>query len=312
MTDIHSIWAEKYRPQTLSECILPQRLYDIFTNMVESKNIQNMIFSGASGCGKTTVARALANDMSLDCLFVNTYRDGNIESLRTKIVSFASSKSLLNDSTKLVIFDEADRLTPVSQDALRSVIEEFSSNCRFIFTCNYPKKLTPAIHSRCSHYKFDISKDELPLVAKKFHKSFVDILEKESIDYNPKAVLLLVKNYMPDWRRILVESQTYSLGGKIDAGILTNTISTNYSELAGLLKLRKFQETRQWLADNFVNDSGFISDMFRGLEPYMKETYIPDAILVVAEYQYKASFVADQEINAMAALTEIMKNVEFK
>lgn len=307
------LWVEKYRPQSIDECILPAELKKVFKEFIDSGQLPNFLFSGGAGVGKTTVAKALCNEIGAEYLFINGSEESGIDTLRTKIKNFASTISL-TDSKKVVILDEADYLNPNStQPALRAFIEEFSSNCRFIFTCNYKQKIIEPLHSRCAVVDFTINNTEKPALAAEFFKRAINILKNEGIDYDQKVVVELVTKYFPDFRRILNELQRYSVSGKIDAGILINVTEESYKELFKNLKDKNFTEVRKWVAKNADSDSiNIFRQLYDSANITIEVASIPQLVLILADYQHKAAFVADQEINLMAALTEVMAQCKFK
>jgi DNA polymerase III delta prime subunit len=307
------LWVEKYRPQTIDECVLPEDLKNTFKQFIQSGELPNFLFCGGAGVGKTTVAKALCNEIGAEYLFINGSEESGIDVLRNKIKSFASSVSL-TDAKKVVILDEADYLNANStQPALRAFIEEFSNNCRFILTCNFKNRIITPLHSRCSVVEFKIDNKDKPKIAASFYRRIVDILSFEKITSDPKVVAELVTKYFPDFRRVLNELQRYSVSGKIDAGILVNLSEETYTELIKNLKEKKFNEVRKWVGLNSDVDT---TELFRKLydkaNDIVETQSIPELVLILADYQYKAAFVADKEINNMAALTEIMAQIKFK
>src|SRR6056300_1483947 len=306
------LWVEKYRPQTISDCILPQNLKNTFQKIIDGGELPNMLFSGTAGLGKTTVAKALCNELNLDWIIINASESGNIDTLRTKIKQFASTVSLTG-GYKVVILDEADYLNPQStQPALRGFIEEFANNCRFILTCNFKNRIIEPLHSRCGVYEFNTTKKEMAELAFQFMKRLESILETESVEYNQKAVADMIMKFAPDWRRVINECQRYSLTGFIDSGITKNLTDDNYDTLLKLLKEKDFKKMRTWVANNIDTDAAAI---FRAVYDRavmkVKPESLPQLILILADYQYKNSFVADHELNVVACLTEVMANVEF-
>ena len=306
------LWVEKYRPQTVAETILSDNLKSTFQKIVESKEIPNMLFTGTAGTGKTTVARALCNELDLDYILINGSEEGNIDTLRTKIKQFASSVSL-QGGYKVVILDEADYLNAQStQPALRGFIEEFANNCRFILTCNFKNRIIEPLHSRCSVYEFNTSKKDLQGLCAQFLKHIGKILDKEGVGYDQMVLVDLIMKYVPDWRRVLNELQRYSISGRIDAGILVNLSDKSFDDLFTHLKSKDFKKMRQWVVNNIDTDA---SAIFRGIYDRMydnvKPQSIPQIVLILADYQYKNAFVADHELNIVACMTEIMANVEF-
>jgi len=307
------LWAEKYRPTKISETILPSRLKDQFQKMVETGELQNMLFTGSAGLGKTTVAKALCNELGLDYIMINGSEEGNIDTLRGKIKQFASSVSL-QGGYKVVILDEADYLNPQStQPALRGFIEEFSNNCRFILTCNFKNRVIEPLHSRCSIYEFNASKKEMAELAGMFFKRFTYILQQEGVQFEQKAVVDLVMKYAPDWRRVLNEGQRFALGSNGIVSSANDSVTKGFGDLIASLKSKDFKKMRQWVVNNIDIDTVAI---FRGLYDNMNDCVqphsIPQLVLILADYQYKDAFVADHELNTVACLTEVMANVEFK
>lgn len=307
------LWVEKYRPQTIDECILPDSMKKTFKEFISSGELPNFLFCGSAGVGKTTVAKALCNEIGAEYLFINGSEESGIDILRHKIKNFASSVSL-TDAKKVVILDEADYLNANStQPALRGFIEEFSNNCRFIFTCNFKNRIIEPLHSRCAVVEFKIENSEKPKIAGEFFKRVKNILQTEGIESDLKVVAELISKYFPDYRRVLNELQRYSVSGIIDSGILVNLGDESYVELIKNLKAKNFTEVRKWVGKNSDVES---TELFRKLydkaTDYLELGSIPNLVLILADYQYKAAFVADREINTMAALTEIMGQLKFK
>jgi len=306
------LWVEKYRPKTIQDTILPQQLKDTFQKAVDGGDIPNMLFSGTAGLGKTTVARALCNTLDLDYIIINGSEEGNIDTLRGKIKQFASTVSL-QGGYKVVILDEADYLNPQStQPALRGFIEEFSNNCRFILTCNFKNRIIEPLHSRCGVYEFNTSKKDMAALAAQFMKRMKFILEEEGVSYEEMAIADLIMKFAPDWRRVINECQRYSLTGFIDSGITKNLTDDNYDTLLKLLKEKDFKKMRSWVANNIDTDaSAIFRAVYDRATVKVKPESLPQMILILADYQYKNSFVADHELNVVACMTEIMANVEF-
>lgn len=305
------LWVEKYRPRKISDCILPKSLKETFNEFVKQDSIPNMLLSGTAGTGKTTIARALCEELGCDYIIINGSEESGIDVLRTKIKDFASTVSL-SGKIKVVILDEADYLNPNStQPALRGFIEEFSRNCRFIFTCNYKNRIIPPLHSRTTVIEFKLTKEDKPTVASSFFKRLCEILNYEKIEYDPKVVAELLNKYFPDYRRVLNELQRYSSSGKIDSGILTSITDANMKDLVTALREKDFKKMRSWVVNNLDND---VSVLFRKIyDSLMSEVVqVPQLVLLLADYQYKAAFAADQEINLVACLTEIMAACEMK
>jgi len=307
------LWVEKYRPQVIEECILPESMKKTFKEFISSGELPNFLFCGGAGVGKTTVAKALCNEIGAEYLFINGSEESGIDILRNKIKNFASSVSL-TDAKKMVILDEADYLNANStQPALRGFIEEFSNNCRFIFTCNFKNRIIEPLHSRCAVVEFKIENAEKPKIAAEFFKRVKNILQAEGIESDLKVVAELISKYFPDYRRVLHELQRYSVSGIIDSGIFVNLGEESYIELLKNLKAKNFTEVRKWVGKNSDIES---TELFRKLYDkavdYLELGSIPNLVLILADYQYKAAFVADREINTMAALTEIMGQLKFK
>ena len=307
----HMLWVEKYRPKTIEDCILPQSIKDTFQEFVNQKKIPNLLLSGTAGVGKTTVAKALCNEVGCDYIIINGSDENGIDVLRTKIKSYASSVSL-SGGRKVVIIDEADYLNPNSiQPALRGAIEEFSNNCSFIFTCNYKNRIIDPIHSRCTVIDFKVNGNKAKLAAL-FFKRVESILENEKIDFEKQVVASLITKHFPDNRRILNELQRYSLSGKIDSGILAQVSDVQIKELISALKDKDFGSARKWVVSNIDNDPALIyRKIYDSLYDYLKPQSIPQTVLILAKYQYQSAFCADQEINLMACLTEMMVECEF-
>jgi len=307
------LWVEKYRPTTVDECILPSNLKQTFKEFVKQKTIPNLILSGRAGVGKTTIANAMINDIGATSMMINCSEESGIDVLRTKIKNFASTSSL-EGGRKYLILDESDYLNPQStQPALRGFMEEFHNNCGFILTCNYKNRLIEPLHSRCSGVDFNIPKDEINKVCTLFFKRVKNILEEEGVKYDNKVILELITKYFPDWRRTLNELQHYSASGQIDSGILVNLSEVNINELMDALKNNEFTIVRKWIVNNLDNDP---NRMFRliydSLYNHLDGSTIPHAVIIIAKYSYQSAFVADQEINMLACMTELMTTVKFK
>jgi DNA polymerase III delta prime subunit len=314
--DNEFLWCEKYRPQKISDTILPDSLKSVFTNIVKTGELPNLLFTGSAGVGKTTVAKALCEEMGLDYIVVNGSDEGRrIDELRGKIRQFASSVSLAGGH-KVVILDEADYLNPQSvQPALRFYIEEFSDNCRFILTGNFKNRIIEPIHSRCSNIDFTIPKNQKPAIASQFFNRIKDILANESVTYDEKALVSVTQKFFPDFRRTLNELQKYAISGSdtIDAGILTEVGDVDISDLMKYLKAKDFSQMRKWVVNNIDQDTPvIIRKLYNTMSDYIKPQTIPAAILILAEYQFKDAWVADKELNMVACLTEVMSTVEFK
>jgi len=307
------LWVEQYRPKDVSSCILPKNLKDTFIEFVESDNIPNLILSGRPGVGKTTIAKAMIEQIGATYMMINGSEESGIDILRTKIRNFASTVSL-EGGRKYLILDEADYLNPQStQPALRGFMEEFHNNCGFILTCNYKNRLIEPLHSRCSVIEFTIPKSEKQNLASEFMKRVISILDTEKVKYENRVIAEVINTYFPDWRRTLNELQRYSISGEIDAGILVNLSDVNIKELMHYMKNKEFTNVRKWVVDNLDNDPvHLLRSIYDNLYEYVDGSTIPHCVVVLGEYQYKSAFVADQEINIMACLTEIMGRVKFK
>ena len=307
------LWVEKYRPTSIDACILPNSLKDSFSEFVKNKHIPNLILSGGPGIGKTTVAKAMVEQIGATWMMINGSEESGIDILRTKIKNFASTVSL-EGGRKYIILDEADYLNPQStQPALRGFMEEFHKNCGFILTCNYKNRLIEPLHSRCSVVDFIIAKGDKPKLASDFFNRVKMILSDENVKFDQKVVAELLNKYFPDWRRILNELQRYSASGQIDAGILVNLSEVNINELMVALKKQEFTNVRKWIVNNLDNDPVRIyRRIYDSLYDNIDKSTIPHAVIILAEYSYKSAFVADQEINLLACFTEIMAQVKFK
>ena len=307
------LWVEQYRPKDVGSCILPKNLKDTFTEFVESNNVPNLILSGGPGVGKTTVAKAMLDHIGATYMMINGSEESGIDVLRTKIRNFASTVSL-EGGRKYLILDEADYLNPQStQPALRGFMEEFHKNCGFILTCNYKNRLIEPLHSRCSVVEFSIPKSEKQNLSSEFMKRLISILDTEEIKYDKRVVAEVIKTHFPDWRRTLNELQRYSVSGTIDAGILVNLSDVNIKQLMTCMKNKEFTNVRKWVVDNLDNDPvHLLRSVYDNLYEYVDGSTIPHCVVVLGEYQYKSAFVADQEINIMACLTEIMGRAKFK
>ena len=308
------LWVQKYRPKTVQDTILPKELKDTFQEFVDSKNVPNLILSGRAGVGKTTIAKAMLDEIDSDYIVINGSMEGNIDTLRVKIQNFASTVSF-SGGRKYVILDEADYLNANStQPALRNFMEEFSKNCGFILTCNFKNRIIEPLQSRCSVIDFNIRNADKPKLAAQFFKRVCKILDQENVQYDQKAVAEMVQTHFPDWRRVLNELQRYSATGKIDAGILANHSTDNFDQLYGLMKDRNFTEVRKWVAQNSDVDSAILyRTLYDVLPNKLKTTQnVADAIIILAEYQYKEAFVANSEINRVAALATLMAEVDWK
>ena len=307
------LWVEQYRPQDIESCVLPKTLKDSLQSFVDEETLPNLIFSGAPGVGKTTAARAMVNQIGATYMMINGSEESGIDVLRTKIKNFASTVSL-EGGKKYLILDEADYINPQStQPALRGFIEEFHNNCGFILTCNYKNRIIPALQSRCSVIDFIIPNAEKVKLAQQFFKRVVSILLEQDVNYDDRVVAEVINNHFPDWRRVLNELQRYSVSGNIDAGILVNISEINIKELMAAMKNKEFTNVRRWVVDNLDNDPvRLYRSIYDSLYTFLDHSSIPHAVIILAEYQYKGAFVADQEINLLACLTEIMARGKFK
>ena len=309
----NTLWVEKYRPTKIEDCILPDEIKTMFQSIVDSGEIPNLLLTGSPGIGKTTVAKALCNQLDCDWLMINGSDEGRmIDTLRTTVVNYASTVSL-SGGKKVIVIDEADYMNKDSvQPALRGVIEEFSKNCRFIFTCNFKNRIIPALHSRCSVVDFRISKDAKPALGMEMLTNVKRILNKEGVEYEESVLVQLVLKYFPDFRRVINELQKYSLNGIIDEDILKQSSDENFNELFVALKGKDFSGMRKWVAQNIDNDHvRLYRQIYDTLNNRFEKKSIPQAVLTIANYSYMSAFVADQEVNMVACLTEIMMDSEF-
>ena len=309
------LWVEKYRPKTIEECILPENIKTTFQNFLDKGEVPNLLLAGPAGCGKTTVAKALCNELGVDVYVINGSDEGRfLDTVRNTAKNFASTVSLASTAKhKVIIIDEADNTTNDVQLLLRAFTEEFSGNCRFIFTCNFKNKIIEPLHSRCAVVEFGIGGKQKPAIAASFFKRIQQILDAEGIEYDHKVLVELINKHFPDWRRVLNECQRYSAGGKIDAGILATFGDVKVNELVKNLKTKNFPEVRKWIVSNLDNDTTvLLRRIYDALYDALENNSIPAAVLVIAKYQYQGAFVADQEINMLACLTEIMVECEFK
>ena len=311
-----NLWVEKYRPRKIDDCILTSELKETFKQFVNQKELPNLLLSGTAGTGKTTVARALCEELGVDYIIINGSDEGRqIDTLRNKIKNFASTVSLTETgSHKVVILDEADYMNPESvQPALRNFIETFYKNCRFIFTCNYKNKILPALHSRCTVIDFTIANGQKVKTATQLMNRLCNILTEEKIEFDKKVLAELIQKYFPDFRRTINELQRYSVRGKIDSGILFSITEADTKQLVAILKEKRFNDMRKWVINNLEKEpSSLFSSVYEILYKHLQPQSIPQAVLVIAGYQYKSAFVADQEINMVACLTEVMANCKFK
>jgi DNA polymerase III delta prime subunit len=310
------LWTEAYRPKRIEDCILTEELKDTFTQFLKQKEIPNLLLSGSAGTGKTTVAKALCEELGCDYIVINGSDEGRqIDTVRSKIKNFASTVSLTEDANhKVIIIDEADYMNAESvQPALRNFIETFYKNCRFIFTCNYKNKIIPALHSRCTVIDFKITNGQVKKTAMSFMKRMEDVLKDENIEFDKNVLAELIQKYYPDFRRTINELQRYSVRGKIDSGILFNLSEANTKELIRTLKEKRFNDMRKWVVQNLDKEpSSLFKTLYETLYTSLDSKSVPQSILILAGYQYKSAFVADQEINMVACLTEIMAGCKFK
>ena len=310
------LWVEKYRPKSIEDCILPQNIKDTFQQFVDKGEIPNLLLAGPAGCGKTTIARALCEQLGSDYIIINGSDEGRfLDTVRNQAKNFASTVSLqgLGAKHKVIIIDEADNTTHDVQLLLRANIEAFYNNCRFIFTCNYKNKIIEPLHSRCAVVEFGITNKQKPTIAAKFFKRLGIILEAEGVKADQKVLAELINKHFPDWRRVLNECQRYSSSGSIDSSILAEFSDVKVNDLIKRLKEKNFTEVRKWVVNNLDNDPGvLLRRVYDALLDALENPSVPAAVLVIAKYQYQIAFVADQEINLLAALTEIMVECEFK
>ena len=309
------LWVEKYRPKTIEDCILPTNIKKTFQDFLDKGEVPNLLLSGPAGCGKTTVAKALCNELGVDVYVINGSDEGRfLDTVRNTAKNFASTVSLSSTAKhKVIIIDEADNTTNDVQLLLRAFTEEFSGNCRFIFTCNFKNKIIEPLHSRCACIDFSTNSKVRPQLAAQFFKRLQEILVTENIESDNKVLIELINKHFPDWRRVLNECQRYSSSGKIDSGILATFSDVKVNDLINHLKEKNFKEVRKWVVNNLDNDSSvLLRRIYDSLYESLVPGSIPAAVLVLAKYQYQVAFVADQEINMLACLTEIMVECEFK
>ncbi|CAB5220871.1 HolB ATPase involved in DNA replication [uncultured Caudovirales phage] len=306
------LWVEKHRPKKIADTILPADIKATFQQFVDQQNVPNLLLTGGAGVGKTTVARAMLEEIGADYIVINGSMNGNIDTLRNEILSFASTVSFTG-GRKYVILDEADYLNGNStQPALRNFMEQFSNNCGFILTCNFKNRIIEPLHSRCSVVEFHINKDDKPRLAGQFFKRVINILDAEGITYDKAVVADLVSRHMPDYRRVLNELQRYSANGRIDTGIFVNLTDQSFKELLGYLKAKNFKEMRRWAAESAdMGNTAIFRSLYDSAYDHVKPSDIPELVLLIADYQYKEAFVADKEINLVAFLTQVMAGVEF-
>ena len=307
------LWVEAYRPKDVNSCILPKNLKNTFSEFVNEGSVPNLILAGGSGVGKTTIAKAMLEELGATQMMINGSEESGIDVLRTKIKNFASTVSL-HGGRKYLILDEADYLNPQStQPALRGFMEEFHNNCGFILTCNYKNRLIEPLHSRCSVVEFTIPNSEKQILAAEFFERTVHILQEQKVEYDKRVVAEVINKHFPDWRRVLNELQRYSVSGIIDAGILVDIAEVNIKELMQSMKHKEFTNVRKWVVNNLDNDPiRLFRRIYDRLYDYVEPSSIPHVVVILGEYQYKAAFVADQEINMLACFTEIMSRCKFK
>ena len=309
------LWVEKYRPKTVEDCILPDSIKQTFSDMLSKGEIPNLLLCGTSGVGKTTIARALCEELQCDYIVINGSDEGRfLDTVRNQAKNFASTVSLSADAKhKVIIIDEADNTTHDVQLLLRANIEAFYNNCRFIFTCNYKNKIIEPLHSRCAVVEFGIKSKDKPAIAAKFFQRLGSILTAEGVEYDQKVLIELINKHFPDWRRVLNECQRYSVGGKIDSAILASFSDISVNELLKSLKEKDYPSVRKWVVNNLDNDPGvLLRRVYDALPATVDGPSLAAAVLIIAKYQYQIAFVADQEINLLAALTEIMVECNFK
>ena len=307
----HILWTEKYRPRTVEDCILPERLKAVFQEYVNQKEMPNLLLAGGAGVGKTTIAKAMCNEIGCDYMVINGSDENGVDTIRVKIKNYASAISL-SGGRKVIILDEADYLTPNAQAILRNAIEEFAANCSFIFTCNYKNKIIDPLHSRCAVIEFNLKNGEKQKMAAAFFKRITHILDTEKVEFDEKVIAEVVKKHFPDFRRVINELQRYSKLGKIDVGILSQIGDISITQIVKHLKEKDFTSVRKWAASTDIDNTTFFRKLYDALYDIVKPQSIPQAVLILADYQYKQAFVADHEINLVACLTEIMASVEFK
>lgn len=307
----HLLWTEKYRPKSIEECILPERLKKPFQEYVTQQNIPNLLLFGGAGVGKTTVAKAMCNEIGCDFLIINGSSETGIDVVRNKIANYASSMSF-SGGRKVIIIDEADYLSPNAQAAFRNAIEEFAVNCSFIFTCNFKNKIIEPLHSRCAVIDFGLKASEKTAMAGQFFKRIQSILSDESVEHEPAVIAELIKKHFPDFRRIINELQRFSKFGKIDTGVLSQIADVSLNDIINFIKEKDFGAIRKWVASNDVDPASLYRKLYDNLYDFLKPQSIPQAVIILADYQYKQAFVADAEINLVACLTELMVSLEFK
>jgi len=306
----HLLWTEKYRPTKVEDCILPDRLKKVFQEFVNQKEIPNLLLSGGAGVGKTTIAKAMCNEVGCDFMIINGSDENGVDTIRVKIKNYASSLAFFG-GRKVIIIDEADYLTANAQAILRNAIEEFANNCSFIFTCNYKAKIIEPLHSRCAVVDFNLKADEKTQMASAFFKRIEHVLDSEKTEYDKKVVAELIKKHFPDFRRVINELQRYAKLGKIDVGLLSQIADISIADVVKYLKTKYFTAMRKWAATSDGDHTTIYRKLYDGMYEFLKPQCIPQIVVILADYQYKQAFVADREINLVACLTEIMANGEF-
>jgi DNA polymerase III delta prime subunit len=309
------LWVEQYRPQKIDDCILPANIKKAFKGFVEEGEIPNLLLTGSAGVGKTTIAKAVCDEIGASYIVINGSDEGRfLDTVRTRVRQFATTVSLTSGAPhKVVIIDEADNTMPDVQLALRAAVEEFHNNCRFIFTCNFPNKIIEPLHSRCTVFDFRIQKEQQQQLQGQFFLRLKQILDENKVEYQDKVIVKLIQRYYPDWRRLINEAQRHAATGKIDTDILCDIADVNLEQLINALKNKEFSTVRKWVVENIDNDPNIVMrKIYDTLYQNIKSKYIPEVVLILAKYQYQIAFVADQEINLLACLTEIMMSCEFK
>ena len=309
------LWVEQYRPQKIDDCILPANIKKAFKGFVEKGEIPNLLLTGTAGVGKTTIAKAVCDEIGASYIVINGSDEGRfLDTVRNRVRQFATTVSLTSGAPhKVVIIDEADNTTPDVQLSLRTAVEEFHNNCRFIFTCNFQNKIIEPLHSRCTVVDFRIQKEQQQQLQGQFFLRLKQILDDNKVEYQDKVIVKLIQRYYPDWRRLINEAQRHAATGKIDTDILCDIADVNLSQLMNSLKNKEFSTVRKWVVDNIDNDPNIIMrKIYDALYENIKPKYIPEVVLILAKYQYQIAFVADQEINLLACLTEVMMSCEFR
>jgi DNA polymerase III delta prime subunit len=309
------LWVEQYRPQKIDDCILPANIKKAFKGFVEKGEIPNLLLTGTAGVGKTTIAKAVCDEIGASYIVINGSDEGRfLDTVRNRVRQFATTVSLTSGAPhKVVIIDEADNTTPDVQLSLRTAVEEFHNNCRFIFTCNFQNKIIEPLHSRCTVVDFRIQKEQQQQLQGQFFLRLKTILDDNKVEYQDKVIVKLIQRYYPDWRRLINEAQRHAATGKIDTDILCDIADVNLSQLMNSLKNKEFSTVRKWVVDNIDNDPNIIMrKIYDALYENIKPKYIPEVVLILAKYQYQIAFVADQEINLLACLTEVMMSCEFR